>query len=311
MIDKPMDVLRSFPVRKSRKQKKLFRDSVQSYLKVIGYDCVIENGSMGAKNIVIGKPETAKYLITAHYDTPANMILPNLVTPCNLIVYLLYQILVVVLFILASVAIGMLANFLIDDAELSVQVGMLAYWVLLLLMMFGPANKNNYNDNTSGVIAVLETAKSIPTAYRDKVCFVLFDLEEAGLVGSSSYQKAHKLQTVNQVVINLDCVGDGNEIVMFPTKKLKKDDQKLADLRRICGIWGEKSIALKEKGFSFYPSDQANFPYGVGVGAFHRSSWAGLFYARIHTKKDTVLEETNINILRAALVSLVTCGAVK
>ena len=188
---------------------------------------------------------------------------------------------------------------------------MLAYWVLLLMIMVGPANKNNFNDNTSGVVTVLETAKSMPVAFRSKVCFVLFDLEEAGLIGSSSYQKRHKNHTPNQVVINLDCVGDGNEIVMFPTKKIKKDNDKLADLRRICGTWGQKSIALHEKGFSFYPSDQANFPYGVGVGAFHRSRWAGLYYARIHTNKDTVLEETNVNILRAALVSLITCGAVK
>ena len=311
MIDKPMDILRLFPIRKNRKQKQAFRDAVQSYLKTLGYDSVIEKGSMGAKNIIIGSPETAKYLITAHYDTPANMFLPNLVTPCNLVVYLLYQILIVGLFIVVAIGVGILGTLAADDANLGSRLGMLAYWVLLLMIMVGPANKNNFNDNTSGVVTVLETAKSMPVAFRSKVCFVLFDLEEAGLIGSSSYQKCHKDQTPNQVVINLDCVGDGNEIVMFPTKKIKKDNDKLADLRRICGTWGQKSIALHEKGFSFYPSDQANFPYGVGVGAFHRSRWAGLYYARIHTNKDTVLEETNVNILRAALVSLITCGAVK
>lgn len=311
MIDKPMDILRLFPIRKSKKQKQAFRNGIQSYLQTIGYDCVIEKGKMGARNIVIGNPETAKYLITAHYDTPATMILPNLVTPCNLTVYLLYQIVIVGLFLGIAVGIGALASLAVDDANFAARVGMLAYWILLLVIMVGPANKNNFNDNTSGVITVLETAKSTPPDERSKVCFVLFDLEEVGLIGSSFYQKAHKKQTSDQVVINLDCVGDGNEIVMFPTKKMKKDAAKLDDLRRICGAWGERSIALRDKGFSFYPSDQANFPYGVGVGAFHRSSWAGIYYGRIHTHKDTVLEETNVNILRAALVSLVTCGAVK
>ena len=66
-----------------------------------------------------------------------------------------------------------------------------------------------------------------------------------------------------------------------------------------------------EKGFAYYPSDQKQFPYGVGIAAFRRSSWAGLYCSRIHTKKDTVLEETNVNILRAAIVSLITCSAVK
>ena len=34
------------------------------------------------------------------------------------------------------------------------------YWVMLLLMMVGPANKHNANDNTSGVVTVLETMRS-------------------------------------------------------------------------------------------------------------------------------------------------------
>lgn len=311
MIGKPMDVMQHFPVRKTKKQKQQFRDAVQSYLKTIGYDSSIEKGSMGARNIVIGSPETAKYLVTAHYDTPANMFLPNLVTPCNLVAYLLYQILVVGLFVAASIGVGILGTLAARNADFGSAVGMLSYWVMLLMIMVGPANRNNSNDNTSGVVTLLEIARSLPEGYRDQVCFVLFDLEEAGLVGSSSYQKAHKKHTVNQLVLNMDCVGDGNEIVMFPTKKLKKDADKRNDLRRICGVWGEKSIALQDTGFSFYPSDQANFPYGVGIGAFHRSKWAGLYYSRIHTKKDTVLEETNVNILRAAIVSLITCSAVK
>ena len=311
MIGKPMDVLQHFPVRKTKKQKQQFRDAVQSYLKTIGYDSTIEKGSMGARNIVIGNPETAKYLVTAHYDTPANMFLPNLVTPCNLAVYSFYQVLIVGLFITLSIGAGVLATLAARNADFGSAVGIISYWILLLLIMVGPANKNNANDNTSGVVTVLEIAKSLPENYRDQVCFVLFDLEEAGLIGSSSYQKAHKKHTANQLVLNMDCVGDGNEIVMFPTKKLKKDADRQADLRRICGTWGVKSIALHEKGFSFYPSDQANFPYGVGIGAFHRSRWAGLYYSRIHTNKDTVLEETNVNILRAAIVSMITCGAVK
>ena len=311
MIDKPMDVLRDFPVRKSKKQKQAFRDAVQSYLNTIGYDSAIEKGSMGAKNIVIGNPETAKYLVTAHYDTPAGLLVPNLITPCNAFTFILYQFLVVGLFLLAAVGVGVLIGLLFDSAEVAGAAGGVIYWVMLIAMLVGPANKNNANDNTSGVVTVLETAGSMPESYRDKVCFVLFDLEEAGLIGSSSYQKAHKNQTRDQIVLNLDCVGDGNEIMMFPNKKLKKNAEKMEQLRSITGTWGEKSIAIREKGFAYYPSDQKNFPYGVGIAAFNRSSWAGLYCSRIHTKKDTVLEETNLNILRAAIVSLITCGAVK
>ena len=284
---------------------------MQSYLNTIGYDSIIEKGSMGAKNIVIGNPETAKYLVTAHYDTPAGLLLPNLITPCNAFTFILYQILIVGLFLLAAVGVGVLIGLLFNSAEVAGVAGGIIYWIMLIAMLVGPANKHNSNDNTSGVVTVLEIARSMPESYREKVCFILFDLEEAGLIGSSSYQKKHKKETNDQIILNLDCVGDGNEVMMFPTKKLKKDTEKMEQLRSITGTWGKKSIAIREKGFSYYPSDQKNFPLGVGIAAFNRSSWAGLYCSRIHTKKDTVLEETNVNILRAAIVSLITCSAVK
>ena len=311
MIENPMDILSIFPVRKTKKQKQAFRDAVQSYLKTIDYDSTVEKGKMGVHNLVIGNPETAKFLVTAHYDTPAGMLFPNLITPCNAVTFIAYQFLIVGLFLVVAFAVGGISGLMFQDAELAGSLGMLAYWVLLVMMLLGPANKNNANDNTSGVVTVLETAKSMPQSYRDKVCFILFDLEEAGLIGSAAYQKAHKNQTLNQLVLNLDCVGDGSEIMMFPTKKLLKDDDKMMQFQKICGTWGTKSIDIRKKGFAYYPSDQKNFPYGVGIAAFSRSNWAGLYCSRIHTKKDTILEETNVNILRAAIVSMITCGAVK
>ena len=311
MICKPMDVLKAFPIRKSKAQKQQFRDAVQSYLKTIGYDSSIEKGSMGARNIVVGNAETAKYLITAHYDTPAWLPFPNLITPCNVLPFLGYQILLTLLIFAAAFIPGILLALAGVDADIAVRTWSISLYAMIILMLIGPANKSNANDNTSGVVTVLEIAKSMPQAYRDQVCFVLFDLEEAGLIGSSSYQKAHKKHTVNQLVLNMDCVGDGNEIVMFPTKKLLQNAEKTELLRGITGTWGEKSIALREKGFAYYPSDQKHFLYGVGIAAFRRSSWAGLYCSRIHTNKDTILEETNVNILRAAIVSMITCGAVK
>lgn len=311
MISKPMDVLHNFPVRKSKKQKQAFRDAVESYVKTLGYESTIEKGSMGVRNIVIGNPENAQYLITAHYDTPAQMLIPNLITPCNFWTFLGYQFLIIIPMLLPPFILALLLLLLGVDREIVGPICGLSMYAMVGLLLFGPANRNNANDNTSGVVSVLEIAKSLPEAYRSKVCFVLFDLEEAGLLGSSAYRNAHKKQSENQIVLNMDCVGDGNEIVMFPTKKLKTDSAKMDILRRICGKFGDKSIALREKGFAYYPSDQNNFPYGVGIGAFRRNKHNILYYSRIHTRKDTVLEGTNVNILRAAIVSLITCSAAK
>ena len=309
MITKPMDVLNAFPIRKTKQQKQQFWDAIGPYLRTIGYDSTIEKGKCGAHNIVIGNPETAKYLITAHYDTPAVLPFPNLITPCDLLPFLGYQTVITILIFLAAFLPGLILALTGMSAETASRTWSLSLYAILALMLVGPANKNNANDNTSGVVTVLEIARSLPVNFRKDVCFVLFDLEEAGLIGSYSYRKAHKKQTDHQIILNLDCVGDGDEIVMFPTKALKKDTSKMDAIRKITGTFGTKSIAIRESGFAYYPSDQKHFPYGVGIAALRRSKWAGLYLSRIHTKKDTILEETNVNILRAAIVTLVTCHA--
>lgn len=310
MLTEPLDILKAFPIRKSKKQKEAFRSDVQSYVTGLGYDCHLEKGSFGAQNIVIGDPESAKYLVTAHYDTPAGMLLPNLITPCNPVTFILYQLLVVGLFVVVSIAVGMAVGIPTTNPELGSMAAVIVYWGMLLMMLFGPANKNNANDNTSGVVTVLETARTLPELHRGNVCFVLFDLEEAGLIGSASYRKAHKKATENQVILNLDCVGDGNHIIFFPTKKAKKNENLMNELRRVGGWFGQKHIQLKDKGFYTYPSDQRNFPVGIGIAAFHKRKCVGYYCGKIHTKKDTILEETNVNILRAAISTIISGGAV-
>lgn len=306
MITKPMDVLTHYEIRKSKKQKSAFISAVSAYASGLNYPVTVEKGSMGSRNIVFGDPENAQYLVTAHYDTPASIGLPNFITPCNPVAFILFQLLILVPFFAVAFLAGLMVSLLTEDPTVIFWAAYIAYFAMLFLMMFGPANRHTANDNTSGVVTVLETMASLPDNLRDRVCFVLFDLEEAGLVGSSSYRKAHKAATQTQIVLNLDCVGDGNEIVLFPSKKLTKSDEKLNNLRKLCGQYGKKSISIREKGFAYYPSDQKQFPYGVGIAAFRRAKGVGLYCSRIHTWRDTILEQTNVNILRAAIISCIS-----
>ncbi len=304
MIEKPMDVLQQYPVRKSKKQKAKFRQDVMQYIRSLGYYCKEEKGSFGATNVVFGNQE-AKYMVTAHYDTCAGMPFPNFITPCNLWIYLLYQLaLVVGMFAIMGIVYWLL-DALISSDFLAYYGSYFSLLAMCFLLMFGPANKSNANDNTSGVVTVLEIARSLPAEYRNQVCFVLFDLEEAGLIGSSSYRSKHKKITQNQLVLNLDCVGDGDEIVLFPGGKVKKNQKLMQQLASVDKNYGNKQIYLRKKGFSFYPSDQANFPLGVGIAALRRKKHIGLYMDKIHTQKDTILEEENVALLRDAIVKLV------
>ena len=303
MLTNPMDILTMFPVRKTKSQKQAFRTAVQAYGEKMGYPVTVEKGSFGAYNLLLGDPEKAKYLVTAHYDTCANMLFPNFITPCNVALYLLYQFALVFLMLVSAGTAGVAAGFLFGSEAVK-WVSLAVYWILLFLLILGPANKTNANDNTSGVVTLLEIARTLPENQRHKICFVLFDLEEAGLLGSASYRKKHKKATDNQLVLNLDCVGDGDYLMMFPGKQLRKNRKKLTSLYRACGYFGKKSLLVHEKGASVYPSDQKHFPYGVGICALRKQKKI-LYMSRIHTKKDTVLDITNVNILRAALTTLI------
>ncbi len=303
MLDSPMDALHQFPVRKTGKQKLEFRNAVEQYARNLGYNVSVEKGSLGCHNVVIGDAKAAKFLVTAHYDTCARLPFPNLITPCNLFLFLLYQIVItLVLFVLPAVpavAVGIFAK--------SFEVGYLIWYMglitELILMYVGPANKHNVNDNTSGVVTVLEIMKALPVDLRNDVCFVLFDLEEAGLIGSSSYRSTHKNDVKKQLILNLDCVGEGDEILLFPGGKARKNNAAMACLKSMTVRKDEKQIYVRDRGFSFYPSDQCNFPYGVGIAALNRSR-LGLYLGRIHTPKDTILDEANVNLLCESLIKM-------
>ena len=306
MIDKPMDVLQQFPVRRKKTQKAAFRAAVQSYAEKLGYSVTMEKTSFGGTNVILGDPKSARYLVTAHYDTPGTFGIPNFITPCNAVAYVLYQLLLIALLVVVSIISGVIAGVALNSSDAASLIALAVYWFLLAMMQFGPANKSNANDNTSGVVTLLEIARSVPEIHRDRVCFVLFDLEEYGLIGSAFYRKTHKEETENQIVLNLDCVGDGDHIVFFPTKKLRKDRRKLNPIYTCCGQFGHKFISIRDKGFSVYPSDQKHFPYGQGIAALNKGK-LGLYMSRIHTKKDVCLEQTNVNILRSAIVTYISC----
>ena len=306
MLNTPMDVLSQFPVRKNARQKQAFREAVCAYARAKGYETHIEEGSLKSRNVLIGNPDAAKYLITAHYDTPARMFLPNFLTPCNFAVYLIYQLLVTFAIMLPSILIGCAVGKYTQNFDTGYFVWYFCFLASFALMLFGPANPSNANDNTSGVVTVLNMLDVLPQANRDDVCFVLFDLEEMGLVGSKSYQKAHKVATKNQMVLNLDCVGDGDTILAFPTKQLLKNAAKMDILRKMNGANDHKSVRVHQQGFYVYPSDQRNFPYGVGVAAFRKNKYIGYYCDRIHTNRDTILDEGNVKLICDRLLAVIT-----
>jgi len=303
MTEQSRKIMAEMQVRKSRKQKEAFRAWLCGELEAAGYAPKVETG-FAARNVVAGDPEKARVLLTAHYDTQPVLPVPNFITPRNPFFFVLYQVLLVLpLFIAVAVVEGVLisvAGALGAEEVLwwlapLTSMGLCVFFIWWI--MDGKANKHTANDNTSGVLTLLETALALPPGHRDRVCFVFFDNEEKGMFGSAAFAKQHRQVKKNTLTINFDCVSDGDSIQFFPQKRLKKD---AAALERIEAAFlpGEGKDVQVVRGYSCYPSDNVSFKRGAGVCALKRKKIIGYYLDRIHTNRDTVLDEANIALLR-------------
>lgn len=306
MTEAAKTVLTAYEVRKTKKQKEAFRAFLCRELEKLGYEPRVESGRslVASHNVVAGNPEKARVLLTAHYDTCAVLPFPNFITPRNPLMFLLYQIAIAALFVVLAVAVEV-ALIIAFDPPL---------WALLLIMyavmgfciwwmLAGKANRHTANDNTSGVIALLEMAAALPPEDRDAVCFVWFDNEELGLFGSSAFAGAHRRVRADTLTLNFDCVGDGDHLQFFPSRTVKKDSETMALLESAFLSEGKKVLEVV-RSFGFYPSDQARFRRGVGVAALKKAPLIGYYMDRIHTRRDTVLEEDNVQLLCRGVLRL-------
>ena len=301
-------LLQQHPVRKSKAQKAAFRDWFVGWAKEQGYTAQVESGWNLATchNIVVGDPENAEVTYTAHYDTPAGMILPNFITPCNVLVWLLYQLVLTAVILAPAILLGALAGWFGGYAgeKIGFACGYFTTMGLMIaslaLMMAGPANKHCANDNTSGVAAVMELMTRLPQEQRGKAAFILFDNEELGLLGSSVYASKHKAVKKDKLIINMDCVGDGENILFFANKRTRE----LPCFPALESAMAEqtgRNFVMNQMEKCVYPSDQASFRHGIAVCACNRAKVIGYYCDKIHTAKDTICEQANLDFLAAGL----------
>ena len=230
--------------------------------------------------MVIGNVDKARTLITAHYDTCARMPGGNFYTPaCWPLIILTQLVLPIALYIALSIWLGILGGYVV-------------FMALMLLMLFGPANPHTANDNTSGVAFVLLALHAF--AGREDVAFVLFDNEEFGLLGSSAFVKAHPALSRRALVLNVDCISDGDTLLFagYKTvmrsaqgKRLQKALEEIAPQYGKTGRSGEAPRVL-------YPSDQLAFRRGAAFAALKGKRI--LYMNRIHSARDTVFDDRNL-----------------
>ena len=303
MTEASKTVLEKYQVRKTKKQKRAFGEYIKGVAESNGYSFNTEKGYFGAENIIVGEPQNTKVIYTAHYDTCPVLPFPNFITPKHISIYLLYQIAIVLLMLaawfLVAGTLRFALSFLGIDEFILFIIDYVVFMAIFLLLYCGPANKHTVNDNTSGVTLLLEIMEEMPISEREKVAFVFFDLEEMGMFGSMGFAAKHKRIKNNTLVINFDCVSDGENII-FALRKGAKKYRELFESSLEPN--DDVNIEILDKGV-FYPSDQTVFRNGVGVAALKKKGKI-LYMNRIHTKRDIVYREENIIYLKDRAVKI-------
>ncbi len=291
MTETTKEIFEKYQVRKTTRQKSEFIDWVSDKARQRDFAVKCENsGRFGARNIVIGDIKKAKVIYTAHYDTCSVLPFPNFLTPKCYSLYILYQLAICIPF-LALILLEQL--YLVPLFPPLIALPPLTALAFVFLITAGPANKNTANDNTSGVTTVIDIMNSLPEDLKDSVAFVLFDLEESGLLGSASFFASHK-EVKDKPVVNFDCVSDGDNILIVAKKKGARSYAPL--LSEVFTSTDSLNVSVETKHI-FYPSDNNSFPCGIGVAAFLKTKSGLLYINKIHTKKDRVYKEENIEYL--------------
>lgn len=308
MYDFINEIFDKYQVRKSYNDKSKFIEYLESIFNKLGIKFNIDNhGRMiKSRNIIVGDIDEADTIFTAHYDTCAKLPFPNFITPKNIFIYLLYSLFLAFLMIMSAFICAFIAELLFHKSLISRLIYMFILFMDIYLMIFGKPNRHTANDNTSGVITLLTIIHGLDREYMNKTAFVFFDNEEAGLVGSSAFKKKYKNLNY-KLIINFDCVSDGDNI-MFVCSKKAKFDKKFEILEENLNREKEnykKNVLIENTKNTFYPSDQMIFKKSIGVAALKKKPIIGYYMNKIHTNKDVVFDKRNIDFISKVMINVI------
>ncbi|MCL1914234.1 MAG: M28 family metallopeptidase [Eubacteriaceae bacterium] len=291
-----------FETRFNKKEKATFIEFAKANFIELGYSSstITIQESIWGKNLVVGDPG-ADILITAHYDTPASN--GHIALPAREFLGTVYStvaslVLMAFLFMLIGYA-----SSIIPSALSRIVYNLLAFGFIIFL--FTVKNMHNHNDNTSGVVGVFNMAAKVSQneALKGKVCFVLFDSEELGLLGSMAFAKYRKTNfpdKAGSLVINLDCIGNGDRLLVS-----SKSDHEL--WHAVASFFETEGFQVEKKRASiFYMSDNVNFERGVLLSFVKQSTLGHPYMPLIHTNKDMICDIELINRLCESIYKYVS-----
>lgn len=287
-------ILSRYPVRRKAQEKEHMRHYLTGTCRALGYEAKLINRRR-AFNLVVGDVEKAKVVFTARYATALREPLAQFIAPTRPLTYFLYQALTPVAVLLLSFIISFALTFAINRPTLTLPLFVVLLVGALMYLRFGPSETRTANDNTSGVAALLSVMESLTPRHRATAAFVFLD-ERGGKELKKAYPSLHE-----KVVVNVECIGCGDELLMLPSKYTRWNGEFLDALSESFENTEKKTCFLKTDGLVYYPSENRAFRYNVALCACKKVAGFGRFVKQ-HID---VIDEENLEVVRKGLVKLI------
>lgn len=300
-------ILREYPVRRRPEEKEKFRLWLMGTLRELGYQPELQSRQSALQfggnvlNVVAGDPERAKLILVAHYDTAIRSLLPPLYMPTRPLTAFLYLALTPALVLIGSFVLSFALTFPINAPYLTLPLFLLLLVTALLYLRFGPSERRNLNDNTSGVAALLETAATLTPRYRGEVAFAFLDGGFGGLSGAKGF-RARYPSAKEKTIINLCSVAEGSELLVLPNKNSRWDGALLDAILDSFENGEHTTVFLKTDGLTYFPSDNRAFRYACSICACETVRGFGRLVCPL---KATDIDEEKTQILKKGLCKLI------
>lgn len=300
-------ILREYPVRRRPEEKEKFRLWLMGTLRELGYQPELQSRQSALQfggnvlNVVAGDPERAKLILVAHYDTAIRSLLPPMYMPTRPLTAFLYLALTPALVLIGSFVLSFALTFPINAPYLTLPLFLLLLVTALLYLRFGPSERRNLNDNTSGVAALLETAATLTPRYRGEVAFAFLDGGFGGLSGAKGF-RARYPSAKEKTIINLCSVAEGSELLVLPNKNSRWDGALLDAILDSFENGEHTTVFLKTDGLTYFPSDNRAFRYACSICACETVRGFGRLVCPL---KATDIDEEKTQILKKGLCKLI------
>lgn len=300
--------LDTYKTRFTRSKKDAFLEELKKDFNELGYEYSEIKGKKWltkANDAVFGNLKGAKTVIVASYDTPEKKLMPKTAyypfngnkTMSKDFWYTFFP-MILLYFVILGLYVGM--RRMDENSAFLGAVSMLIMLTLAFIcymFIHGVGNKYNANRNTSGIICALEIAKELNKEQKKQVAFVFTDMNRKRYLGSEIFANILKKMNKSPLIIELDCIGDGDDFAIGYLSGSKK-----AVLDIVSKKYRKDFMIREIKGNSLIQNSLAPYAKAIKISAGTFESKGELCVMNTGTGKDKTIKEENIQTVKEILL---------